>query len=188
MDQYYGIRRAKAARAMIECERCILRGWRHGDEAALVALADNLNVSRYLRDRFPSPYRMSDAVAWIALNASTESQTYYAIEVAGALAGGIGIETRAAEERFSGELGYWLGEPFWGRGIMTDAVRALTRHAFDTTQLRRLSAEVVSANAASQRVLEKAGYIREGVLRSAYFKHGEFYDKAIYGIVREMAL
>jgi [ribosomal protein S5]-alanine N-acetyltransferase len=127
MGQYYRIQRKNAPRAMIACERSVLRPWRRRDEAALVLLADNSNVSRYLRDRFPSPYRMSDALAWIALNESGASRLQYAIEVDGKLAGGIGIEPRDAEERLSAEIGYWLGEPFWGR---VHARRCLAQRLF----------------------------------------------------------
>lgn len=169
---------------MIAGERCLLRPWRRGDEPQLATIANNPNVSRYLRDRFPSPYRISDALAWIALNESAPSSLHFAIETGGMLAGGIGVEPREAEERLSAEIGYWLGEPFWGRGIMSEAVQLLTGHVLANRDFRRIYAEVMAPNVASMRVLEKAGYSREGVLRNAYVKNNEIYDKIIYAIVR----
>lgn len=184
MGQYYRIPRKNVARAMLVCEGCTLRPWRRGDEARLVELADNTNVSRYMSDVFPSPYRMDDALAWIALNEADRSRVHFALEVDGELAGGIGVEPQAAEQRIAAEIGYWLGEPYWGRGIMTSAVRTLTQHAFETLPLRRIWAGIYHPNLASQRVLEKAGYTREAVLRNAIIKQGEIYDKIIYSVVR----
>lgn len=169
---------------MIAGKRCALRPWRRGDEVQLVQIADNVNVSRYLRDRFPSPYRISDALAWIALNESNPSGLHFAIETGGMLAGGIGIEPRDAEERLSAEIGYWLGEPFWRRGIMSEAVQLLTEHVFANHDFRRIYADVMAPNVGSMRVLEKVGYTREGVLRNAYVKNNEIYDKVVYAVVR----
>ena len=89
--------------------------------------------------------------------------------------------------RRSAEIGYWLGEPFWGRGIATLAVRAVTAHAFDTHDLTRVFACVFEWNPASARVLEKAGYTREATLRKSVFKDGRTIDQFLYAIVRESA-
>ena len=100
-------------------ERCVLRRWRAKDIGSLVRHANNMNVSRYLRDRFPYPYTRKDARAFLAVatGAGTDD-TKLAIDVDGEAVGGIGVIVGSDVERFSAEVGYWLGEPFWGRGIV----------------------------------------------------------------------
>jgi RimJ/RimL family protein N-acetyltransferase len=123
-------------------DRSLLRAWRPGDEASLALHANNRNVWVNLRDRFPHPYTLADAEEWIRQSRGIVPQTRFAIIVDGAAVGGIGLERRGDVFRRSAEIGYWLGEPFWGRGIMTEAVRAVTGYAFKNFDLCRIDAGV----------------------------------------------
>lgn len=168
----------------LKLERCTLRPWRAGDEPSLVRHADNRNVSRNHRDRFPYPYTAADAADWIARVSAQARPTSFAIVVDGVAVGGIGIELGADVFRRSAEIGYWLGEPFWGRGIATEALRAMTDYAFQHFDICRLEAGVFDWNPASARVLEKAGYTLEGRARLAVFKDGQLGDRLLYALVR----
>ena len=106
---------------------------------------------------------------------------------AAAEAGSIGLFLGSDVYRRSAELGYWLGEPFWGRGIMTAAVETMCREGFAAWDIVRIHAEAFARNAASRRVLEKAGFALEGTLRRSVYKNGEMLDSCIYALVREEA-
>jgi RimJ/RimL family protein N-acetyltransferase len=159
------------------------------DREALIQYANNRRVWLNLRDRFPHPYTESDANAWLAYATIEQSSPWvFAIEVDGKAAGGISLEGGADIERHSAEIGYWLGEPFWGRGIATAAARAITARAFEETDLYRLYGCVFAWNPSSMRVLEKAGYSREGVLVRSAVKDGILIDRVIYAITRDPGL
>ena len=162
-----------------------LRLWRHGDEAELSRQADNSNVSRNLRDSFPHPYTVSDAEQWIGFAVAQRPPTHFAITMHDRVAGGIGFNLGGDVYRRSAEVGFWLGEEYWGRGIATAALEAITTFAFGSFDLCRLYAHVYEWNAASMRVLEKAGYTREGVLRRAVVKDGRTIDQHLFALVRE---
>jgi len=165
----------------IRLELCTLRAWRTSDAPALVPLANNRNVWRNLRDAFPHPYGAADATTWIARHVGVEPVRFFAIEHQGELAGSIAVIPLEDVGRRSAEIGYFVGEPFWGRGIATDAVRGISAYAFDTfPDLARIHAFVYEWNPASMRVLEKAGYEREGVLRKSVWKDGELIDSVVY--------
>ena len=168
----------------LKLARCTLRAWRVGDEASLARHANNRNVSRNLRDRFPFPYTAADAAEWISRVSTQEPVTAFAIVVDGAAVGGAGIELGADVFRRSAEVGYWLGEPFWGRGIATEVLRAVTEYAFAQFDICRLEAGVFDWNPASARVLEKVGYTLEGRARRAVLKDGRIGDRLLYGLVR----
>ena len=169
----------------IALSRSTLRPWRAGDEASLVRHANNRNISRNLRDRFPHPYTAADAKAWITFNLGLAPPTqHFAIVVDGDAVGGISVEPHDGERRRSAEVGYWLAEPFWGRGIATEALRAVTTYAFATFDLCRLEAGVYGWNPASARVLEKAGYTLEGRAKQAVIKDGQMTDRLLYGLLR----
>jgi RimJ/RimL family protein N-acetyltransferase len=168
----------------IKLSRCELRPWRVGDEASLVRYANNRSVSRNLKDRFPYPYTAADANAWIERASTQTLVTAFAIVVDGGAVGGIGIELGTDVHRRSAEIGYWLGEPFWGRGIATEALRAVTEYAFEHFDICRLEAGVFDWNPASARVLEKAGYTLEGRARLAVVKDGRSGDRLLYALVR----
>ncbi|HEX6790738.1 MAG TPA: GNAT family N-acetyltransferase [Candidatus Krumholzibacteria bacterium] len=159
---------------------CLLREWRRGDEPSLVRHANNRNIWINLRDIFPYPYTTADARGWIRL-ASTNGFNYvFAIDVDGFAVGAIGLKPGDDIHRFSAEIGYWLGEEYWGRGITTEAVRAVTDYAFTALELTRVHAEVFHWNTASMRVLEKAGYQREGVLHRSVFKDRQWADEVVF--------
>jgi ribosomal-protein-alanine N-acetyltransferase len=168
----------------LKLARCTLRPWRVGDEGSLVRYANNRNVSRNLKDRFPFPYTAADAVEWIRQASTQAPVTAFAIVVDGSAVGGAGIELGTDVHRRSAAIGYWLGEPFWGRGIATEVLRALTEYAFTTFDICRLEAGVFDWNPASARVLEKAGYTLEGRARRAVLKDGRLGDRLLYGLVR----
>jgi ribosomal-protein-alanine N-acetyltransferase len=168
----------------LKLSRCLLRPWRVGDEASLVRYANNRNVSRNLRDRFPYPYTAADADEWIKLAGAQTRPTSFAIVVEGEAVGGTGIELGTDIFRRSAEIGYWLGEPFWGRGIATEVLRAMTEYAFAHFDICRLEAGVFDWNPASARVLEKAGYTLEGRARLGVVKDGRLGDRLLYALVR----
>ena len=166
----------------IDCGRCVLRPWREGDEPSLVRHANNYEVWRSLRDRFPRPYTRADAEWWVAFARRQERQAQFAIEVDGEAAGGIGLALKSDIERRSAEIGYWLGEAFWGRGIVTAAARALTAYGFEAFDLARIFAVPFANNHASIRILEKCGYVREGTMRRSTIKEGVVLDQALYAV------
>jgi RimJ/RimL family protein N-acetyltransferase len=157
-----------------------VRPWRESDVDSLAEHANNINVAKNLRDRFPHPYTRSSARDFLKYAASLEDQSNLAIEVDGAAAGAIGYVAGYDVERFSAEIGYWLGEAFWGRGIATEALVLMTEHAFRQLNLLRLFALPFAENIASVRVLEKAAYFYEGRLHSSSVKYGNPRDQLLY--------
>lgn len=162
-----------------------IRSYRRDDARALVKHADNPKVASTIRDRFPSPYTPSDADAWLDRMLTQDPETCFAIASSEELIGGIGLEFQVDVHRRTAEIGYWLGEEFWGRGIATAAVRAFTRFAFESYDVERLFAGIFETNPASVRVLEKAGYRFEGRLRHSVIKQGATLDELLYARVRD---
>ena len=169
----------------IEIGRWQVRSFRPEDAEALARNANNRNVSRNMRDTFPYPYELSDAHEWIEFAATQSPETHFAIADENDLVGGIGIMMQSDVNRLSAEIGYWLGEPHWGQGVATAALRAVTEWAFDEFDLVRLYGEVFEWNPASGRVLEKAGYELEGRLRRSIVKDGQIIDALLYAMVRD---
>ena len=173
------------AEPVLECGPCRLRPWRSEDLDSLVRHADNPNVSRGLRDRFPCPYTRA-AGEWFLADVQQEHDDWkLAIEVDGEAVGGAGIHPGLDVHRVAAEVGYWLGEAYWGRGIVPAALRALVPAAMDHFKLTRVAAGVYSNNPRSMRVLEKAGFRREGTQRAAVLKRGDLLDLVVYAVVRE---
>ena len=164
---------------------CSVRSWEWRDLDAIVRHANNRKVSINLRDRFPYPYTASDARSWLDAVVGRKPETNFAIAVADEAVGGIGFTPQADVAHRSAEIGYWLGEEFWGRGIATEALVAVTNYAFANYDLCRLYAHVFDWNAASARVLEKAGYAFEGCLRKSVTKEGQTIDQLMYAMIRE---
>lgn len=152
----------------------MLRPWAAVDEAALVRHANNWNVARYLRDAFPHPYTSADAQSWIARNASAEGPTLdFAVTLQAEAIGSVGLLSKTGIWRCDMELGYWVGEPFWGRGIASEAVHAVVGYAFATfPDITVIHARHVLANPASGQVLAKCGFALDGRLRQAAIKNG----------------
>ncbi len=164
-----------------------LRPFGPDDRDPLVKLADNPNVSRFLADRFPCPYRPEDADTWLDLVRGERPLQHPAIEWQGRLVGGIGFENQADIHRGTGVLGYWLGEPYWGQGLTVRAVKLFVPYVWANFPIVRLQAEVFIDNPHSSRVLEKGGFTREGVLRRHITKHGRVTDAVLYALLRPEA-
>ena len=167
----------------LDCGKCKVRSWHSDDVASIVRYADNRKIWVNLRDRFPHPYTAADARNWIQRALSTRPETSFAIDLSGEAVGGIGFDLRTDVERYSAEVGYWLGEQFWGQGICTSALKAVTPYAIEAYYLNRIFAIPFCQNRASMRVLEKAGYTREGLMRRSAFKDGRFVDQVLYAFV-----
>jgi len=169
----------------LELATCSVRSWEWRDLDAIVRHANNRNVWINLRDRFPYPYTSNDAKSWLDMVVGSKPQTSFAISVAGEAVGGIGFTLQSDVGHRSAEIGYWLGERFWGRGITTDALKAVTDYAFAQFDICRLFAHVFEWNGASARVLEKAGYTFEGRLRKSVTKDGQTIDQLMYAVIRD---
>lgn len=169
----------------LELSSCVIRSWEAGDATAIAKHANNHRIWSNLRDRFPYPYTRNHAVSFIRRVQLNRPETTFCIEVDGEAAGGVGFMLQHDIERVSAEIGYWLGETHWGRGICTDALRATTRFAIDAHGLTRLFALPFAQNTASCRVLEKAGYVLEGHLRRSAIKDGQIRDQKLYAFIVE---
>ncbi|MDD1717935.1 MAG: GNAT family N-acetyltransferase [Methanoregulaceae archaeon] len=164
----------------IETPRLILRDWTRGDAASLARAANNPRVAAMMKDSFPNPCTPKDARLFIYLTRRNPSGIFLAIEFGGEVIGGIAIHRLADVRRRTAEIGYWLAESYWGRGIATEAVSALVPIAFATYDIIRVQAGIFSNNPASMRVLEKCGFHREAVHSKAFFKNGELLDEVMY--------
>lgn len=170
--------------AEIDCGPCRIRPLRLEDIPALARHANNPKVAAHLRDRFPSPYSIEDGYRFLEYVDCTREECVAAVVVGGEVAGVVGIQFRSDIERCSAELGYWIGEPFWGRGIVTAAIRGFVEWAMPRFVLTRIYAEVFAENIASGRVLEKVGFEFVGLLRKAAIKNGTYHDYRLYDLVR----
>ena len=162
-----------------------MRLWRDGDEESLARYANNRNIWINMRDSFPYPYSVEDAISWVQLQKDRDPVQGFAIATDNEAIGGIGIRLQEDVHRGSAEVGYWLGEPFWGKGIATRALRAMTGYAFENLDLVRLYATVFEWNPASARVLEKAGFTLEARLKKSVIKDGQVIDEFLYALVRK---
>jgi RimJ/RimL family protein N-acetyltransferase len=172
-----------AAMMRLELVRSVIRSWQEGDADSLAAHANNRKIWRNLRDAFPHPYSVADAQAFIQSARAQSPEARFAIEVDGRAVGGIGFTLGADVERVSAEVGYWLGEDYWGRGITTEALKAVTRYAAQAHRLTRIYAVPYEWNQASFRVLEKAGYTWEARLRRSAIKDGQVIDQVLFAYV-----
>jgi RimJ/RimL family protein N-acetyltransferase len=163
--------------------RCVLRRWRSSDKADLVRLANNRRVWRNMTHTFPHPYTEADADLWLRIAANPGASIQLAIEFEGEPAGGIGVIAGEGIYCHTARFGYWLGEAFWGRGIASAAASALAARVGTEGVFARLEAQVFAWNPASMRVLEKAGFTREAVLRCAATKDGMLIDTVLYARV-----
>ena len=164
-----------------------LERWRENMADDIAHFADNPRIAEWLRDAFPSPYTARDAREYMqgCISAGERDRFCRAITVDGRAVGSIGVFLGGDVYFKSAELGYWLAEPFWGRGIMTRAVREVCREAFGLfPQLERIYAEPFAGNIGSRRVLERAGFTLEGVLRKSVCKRGVLQDSCMYALLR----
>jgi len=161
-----------------------LRPWDFDDRESLVYHANNYNIARYMTDRFPYPYTLQDASSFIQMASTGTPPNILAIEVEGKGVGGIGLHMQPDIYRKNAELGYWLGESYWGKGIITNAIIEMTRYGFANWDINRIFARPFGTNKASQRVLEKAGFTLEGKFEKSLYKNNEYLDELIYAIRR----
>lgn len=164
-----------------------LRPFREGDQASLVANANNIKIFNNVRDNFPHPYKREDANWWIDAQKETDKPANcLAIDINGEVIGGIGIVLNSDIHRLTAEMGYWLGEPQWGKGIMSEAVRQMIDYIFTTfPDLIRLWAAIFEHNKPSMRVLEKAGFEFEGIRKKGAVKNGLVIDEHVYVKLRK---
>jgi RimJ/RimL family protein N-acetyltransferase len=167
-------------------EQIILRAWRRSDIPSLIRYANNRKIWLNLRDVFPHPYTQAHAEKWIAICEADQelSATHFAIQYRDEAIGSISYRLLDDVNCKTAVIGYWLGEPFWGRGITTAALKQATDCALQRPSLERLEATVFEWNPASARVLVKAGYVLEGRLRRSIFKDGRLADSLLYARIR----
>ncbi|KAB7733010.1 GNAT family N-acetyltransferase [Rudanella paleaurantiibacter] len=164
---------------------CHLRPWREGDEESLARQASNRRIWNNVRDFFPYPYTIRDANAWVRSNKSYSQPNNFAIEVGGEAVGNVGFTVKDDIYRYNAEIGYWLGEPYWGRGIISEVLPVMIGYIFDRFQVNRLFACVLEGNTPSMRVLEKAHFRAEAVHRKAAVKNNQYLDEHIFALLRE---
>jgi ribosomal-protein-alanine N-acetyltransferase len=160
-----------------------LRPWTSDDLPSLVQYANNVEIARYLIDMFPHPYTVADGQAYLEF-ATSLAGNIFAIDVAGQAVGSIALHPQSDIHRKNAELGFWLAQPFWGQGIITQAVRQVVAYGFQAFDITRIFARPFGTNRASQRVLEKAGFALEAQFTQTLFKNGEFLDEWVYGVRR----
>ena len=153
-----------------------LRDYQYADIDRLVELANNKKVSQYLVYTFPFPYTAADAESWIFQGSKMDGTVTKIIEYNGIFVGSVGLSPQAGWRQHCAEIGYWLGEAYWGKGIATRALNMMTEAAFNLHNLKKLYAPVMSPNIASVKVLEKCGYQLEGILKFEVVKDNQYYD------------
>jgi len=164
----------------------LIRPWEISDAAELAVLADNKNIADNLRDMFPNPYSFDDATKWLSSVLDQEGpKRYFAIIVKGKLVGSIGLTPKTDIYRKNAEVGYFIAPGYWGMGITTKALKAITAYAFRTFDIIRVYAEPFADNIGSRRVLEKAGYTLEATFKNYVIKNGVIKDSCIYSVLKE---
>ncbi len=158
-----------------------LRALNDDDAEAIARLANNKKIWDNIRDKMPHPYAKKDARSFIDIAKKENPRVTYGIVVDDKFCGIIGLILQSDVYRKSAEMGYWIGEPYWSRGIATEAVRIITKYGFEELGLVRIFAGAFEYNIGSMRVLKKNGFIKEGVLRKAVVKNGQLYDEHKFG-------
>jgi ribosomal-protein-alanine N-acetyltransferase len=161
-----------------------VRDWRRDDLDSLLRYANNEKIAANLRDQFPHPYTRREGIEYLNYVRAMDVPTSFAVEFGGEAVGGIGFKRGSDIARLSMEMGYWLGEPFWGRGLTTRGVTAASDWAFDNYKVVRIFAMAFAQNLASIRVLEKSGFECEGTMRRSAIKNGVILDQLLYAKVR----
>ncbi len=161
-----------------------MRPWTPEDLDDLLRYADNPKIAANLTDAFPSPYTKEAGLAFIARVSAQQPNQILAVSLSGRAIGSAGVHVKEDISRLNAELGYFLGEPYWGRGIMSGVVKTMIRYGFDTFPIERIYARPFPFNIASQRILEKAGMKLEAVIPNSLIKNGVVMDERIYAIRR----
>ena len=162
-----------------------LRKWQDSDVDSILKHANNFNIAKYLTNQFPHPYNIEDAKNYLLLVRDNNPTNVFAIEVDGEAAGSIGIFPQADIHCKNAEIGYWLSEEYWGKGIVTEAIKQVVDYGFKTFDITRIFARPFSNNKKSQRVLEKAGFKLEGKFEKVLFKNGEYLDEFVFAIRKQ---
>jgi RimJ/RimL family protein N-acetyltransferase len=172
---------------ILESKNFKLRPWQDNDAESLAEVANNKKIFDNLRDGFPHPYTLEDAKNWITSTKSVNDPLVklFAIDIEGKAVGSIGISLKEDVYRMNAEIGYFIGEPYWNRGIITKTIKLLVEYIFATFDVIRIYAEPYSNNIASQRALEKAGFRCEAIFHQNVIKNGEILDSCIYSILKK---
>jgi [ribosomal protein S5]-alanine N-acetyltransferase len=167
-------------------EGIILRPWSIDDASQLAEIANNKNIADNLRDLFPHPYSIRDARQWLRSILPVNSPpTNFAVIFDNSIVGNIGILTKQDVYRKNIEIGYFVGEKYWGQGIAVRAIKAITSYAFSNFDIVRVYAETYADNPRSRRALEKAGLRLEAILKNSIIKNGVIKDSCIYSVLKE---
>jgi [ribosomal protein S5]-alanine N-acetyltransferase len=161
-----------------------IRPWTMQDLDNLVKYGNNPKIAKFMSDGFPNPYTIEKAKAFIENAVKDSPLRIFAIDVEGQVVGGIGIHPQTDIHRKNAELGYWLAELYWGKGIMTNAIKQIVAHGFKYFDIDRIFARPFGTNIASHRVLEKAGFTLEARFEKTLIKNGEYLDELIYAVRR----
>jgi len=163
-----------------------IRSWRIEDAKSIANALNNKKVQDNLRDGLPFPYTVSDAKDFISamLTADKNITFAWAITVDDTAIGSIGVFRKDNVHRLTAEMGYYIAEEYWGKGIAAEAVRQVCAYLFENTDIVRIFAEPYDFNTGSCRVLEKANFVYEGTLRKNAFKNGQFFDMKLYSIIK----
>ncbi|WP_395343800.1 GNAT family N-acetyltransferase [Ningiella sp. W23] len=160
----------------------LLRDFTENDVEKLVSILNNESVTRFLSTKIPSPYTLQDAMWWV--NEGSKGELIKAISYEDEMVGCIGVYHGEFEYQKSGEIGYWLAQEYWRKGITLAAINQLVNYVFNNTGIIRLSAPVFSDNQPSMRLLLKAGFKEEAILEKAIFKNGQYYNSHIFAKLR----
>lgn len=168
---------------------CTIRPWKLEDAPSLAKALNNINIHNNLRDGLPFPYTVENANAFIQsmLDADKDKIYAFAITVDDEAIGSIGVFRRDNIHSRTAEMGYYLSESYWGRGLGTSAVKQACRRIFETTDIIRIFAQPFSGNIASCRILEKSGFSLEGILKQNAVKNGRIMDTKLYALLKECA-
>ena len=161
-----------------------LRPWTPDDLDSLVKNANNPNIARFMTDQFPHPYSADKGKQFIEFATKDTPLHIFAIDINGEASGGIGLHPQADIQRKNTELGYWLGEAYWNKGIISRAIPQIIEYGFKNFDMERIFARPFGTNLASQRVLEKAGFVLEARFEKTFFKNGEYIDELFYAVRR----
>ena len=163
-----------------------LRPWNINDLDSLVFHANDFDIAKNLTDKFPFPYTKEHGTAFIEMAIADNPIHIFAIDINGFAVGGIGIHPQQDIMKKNAELGYWLGKQYWNKGIVSKAIVQMVDFGFKTYDITRIFAGTFGTNIASQKVLEKAGFVLEARLKNIVFKNGEFQDDLIYAVRRSV--
>ncbi|TKC04732.1 GNAT family N-acetyltransferase [Pedobacter polaris] len=165
-----------------------LRPFQTTDLMSLVKHANNYNIAKNLSNKFPFPYTQDDGIRFINFAQSSTPNQIFAIVVNGEVAGSIGIHPQLDFYCKNAEMGYWISEEYWGRGIVPEAIKLMVNYGFKTFDITRIFARTFDTNIKSQRVLEKTGFTLEAQLKETFYKNGTVYDEVIYAIRKQANL